>query len=384
MFADAVRRGLSHPHTASFVKRAVTIQGEGEHEKIDISGWSFALLYVSFMASMVFMTLLSYMLKEVVTTLCMVETPHAAITVSPSTSEPADKGEKEGLLEAGPTITLVHQKPITSSIRATIKHVVANAGTFARFRGLRVHAIYSLAFVLAASFFEAALPRVPGQAILVSALSGAVLANLHAVWTHRVVSMPTTKSFWQRLPSKSNWKTLALPAAIAASMPYVSVYLTIGVGALLGLHREDPEQLAGYSAGQLTCLAMRIFAVAIFAVLCSLFLCLPAMVTLVRIEASILPEDEDTIVPFDRTFDGKAVSQMHGGSGKVGFLDAWRSFNWEARRRLIKLFVKASLIMVGVFFFVAHVLAFEVFAIFGPQLGQLLSQIDREGMPEIN
>jgi hypothetical protein len=59
MFADAVRRGLSHPHTASFVKRAVTIQGEGEHEKIEILGWSFALLYVSFMASMVFMTLVS-------------------------------------------------------------------------------------------------------------------------------------------------------------------------------------------------------------------------------------------------------------------------------------------------------------------------------------
>jgi hypothetical protein len=384
MFVDAVRRGLSHPQTASFVKRAVTIQGEGEHEKIEVSTWAFALLCVSFMASMVFMTMLSYMLKEVVTTLCMVETPHAAITVSPSTSEPGDKDEKEGLLETGPTITLVHQKPITSSIRATVKHVVANAGTFARFRGFRVHAIYSLAFLLAAEFFDAALPGVPGQAILVSALSGAVLANLHAVWTHRIVSMPTTKSFWQRLPSKSNWTTLALPAAISASMPYLSVYLTIGVGALLGLHREDPEQFVRYSAGQLACLAMRVVGVAIFAIFCSLFLCLPAIVTLVRIEASILPEDEDTIVPFDRPFDGKAVSQMHGGSGKVGFLDAWRSFNWEARRRLIKLFVKVSLIMVGAFFFVAHILAFEVFAVFGPQLGQLLSQLDREGIPEIN
>ena len=324
------------------------------------------------------------MLKEVVTTLCMVETPHAAITVSPSTSEPADKGEKEGLLEAGPTITLVYQKPITSSIRATITHVVANAGTFARFRGFRVHAMYSLAFLLAAEFFEAALPRVPGQAILVSALSGAVLANFHAVWTHRVVSMPTTKSFWQRLPSQSNWKTLALPAAISASMPYVSVYLTIGVGALLGLHRENPEQFHRYSSGQLACLAMRVVGVAIFGLFCSLFLCLPAIVTLVRIEASILPEDEDTIVPFDRTFDGKAVSQMHGGSGKVGFLDAWRSFNWEARRRLIKLFVKVSLIMLGAFFFVAHILAFEVFAIFGSQLGQLLAQLNREDFLDIN
>jgi uncharacterized membrane protein (Fun14 family) len=324
------------------------------------------------------------MLKEVVTTLCMVETPHAAITVSPSASESADKDEKEGLLEAGPTITLVHQKPITSSIRATVNHVVANAGFFGRFRGFRLHAVYSFAFVLAAEFFGAALPRVPGHPILVSALSGAVLANLHAVWTHKVVSMPNTKSFWQRLPAKGNWTTLALPAAISASMPYFSVYLTIGFGALLGLHEVDAEKFASYSAGQLACLAMRVVGVAIFALFCSLFLCLPAIVTLTRIEASILPEDDDTMVPFDRSFDGKVVSQMHGGSGKVGFLDAWRSFNWEARRRLIKLFIKVSLILVGAFFFVAHILAFEVFAFMGDDLGRMMSHMSHEGVLEIN
>lgn len=62
MLVDAVRRGLSHPHTTSFVKRA--IQGEGNHEDIKISGWAFALLYVSFMASMVFMTMVSTLSPE--------------------------------------------------------------------------------------------------------------------------------------------------------------------------------------------------------------------------------------------------------------------------------------------------------------------------------
>jgi hypothetical protein len=115
--------------------------------------------------------------------------------------------------------------------------------------------------------------------------------------------------------------------------------------------------------------------VALFGIICTLFLCLPAMVTLVRIEASILPEDEDTIVPFDRTFGGKVVSQMHGGSGKIGFLDAWRSFNWEARRRLIKLFVKTAFILVGLMFVVVHVLVAEVFVVMGPQMGKLLAQL---------
>jgi hypothetical protein len=313
------------------------------------------------------------MLSEVITTLCMVESPVAAITVSPSTHEPAAKEEKEHLLETGPTITLVNQKPITASIRGTIKHVVAHAGRFARFRGYRIYAVHSLLVALCTTFLSAALPQVPGQTIFVAALSGAAVANVHAAWTHKVVSMPSDKSFCQRLPAKGSWKVLAAPAALAAAMPYISLYLSCGVAMLMGLHKLDQEDLTQYTGMQIACVALRMLLVVVFGITCTLFLCLPAMVTLVRIEASILPEDEDTIVPFDRTFGGKVVSQMHGGSGKVGFLDAWRSFNWEARRRLIKLFVKTFFILAGLMLVVVHVLVAEVFVVMGPQLGKLLS-----------
>jgi hypothetical protein len=346
------------------------------------------LLGVSFYAAVIAMSLLSYMLKEVVATLCMVEIPHAAITISPS-DEPATKDEKEGLLETGPTITLVRQKPITSSIRGTIKHVVANAGRFARFRGFKIHALYSLVFALAVHFFTAFFfslfpAGLPGQAILVSGLAGATVANVHAAWTHKVVSMPSDATFWQRVPSRSHWKTLAPAAAVSTAMPYVSLYLTGGVAILLGLHKLDQDNLEQYTKGQWMCLAVRAFATALFAIFATLFLCLPAVVTQVRIESSILPEDQDTIVPFDRTFGGKVVSQMLGGSGRIGFLDAWRSFNWEARRRLLKLYVKIGAIMMFAVFVIGHVLAFEVFAVMGPQLGEFLAKARHEGFVQQN
>jgi hypothetical protein len=322
------------------------------------------------------------MLNEVITTLCMVESPVAAITVSPSTHEPADKEEKEGLLETGPTITLVNQKPITSSIRGTIKHLVARAGRFARFRGFKIHLLHSILFGLCSTFFSAALPPVPGQAILVAALSGAAVANVHAAWTHKVVSMPNDKKFLARIPSKADWKVLALPAAIHAAMPYISLYLMCGVAMLMGLFNLGHDNVAEYTGAQMACLAVRMLVVFIFAIICTLFLCLPAMVTLVRIEASLLPEDEDTIVPFDRTFGGKVVSQMFGGTGKIGFLDAWRSFNWEARRRLIKLFAKVFFILMGLIFIVVHVLIAEAFLVMGPAMGKLLSQARAEGWPQ--
>jgi hypothetical protein len=321
------------------------------------------------------------MLHEVITTLCMVESPMAAITVSPSATTPSDKedsDEKETLLETGPTITLVSQKPITSSIRGTIRHLVANAGRFARFRGYRIHILHTLLAGIVTTFFSGALAGVPGQAVIGAGITGAALANIHAAWTHKVVGMPTEKSLWQRIPSKSHWKTLALPAAIASVMPYISIYLTCGVAMLLHLHKVETENIQ--SCAQWMGLVARFLAIFVFAITCTLFLCLPAMVTLIRIEASILPEDEDTIVPFDRTFGGKVVSQMMGGSGVVGFLDAWRSFNWEARRRLIKLFAKTFFIMMGVILVLVHVLVFEVFAIMGPAVGKFMAQMKHDGI----
>ncbi|KAF2036530.1 hypothetical protein EK21DRAFT_52132 [Setomelanomma holmii] len=374
MFTDLARRGLSHPNAVAYVKRAIAGQNETP-EGVEIPVWGGVLLYVTFMVGIVGVSLLSYMLNEVITTLCMVESPIAAITVSPSTHEPADKAEKETLLETGPTITLVSQKPITSSIRGTIKHLIAHAGRWARFRGYKIHVLHSILFSLVSTFFSAALPHIPGQIIFVAGLSGAAVANIHATWTHKVVSMSTDKSFCARLVPKSQWKTLALPAAIDAAMPYISLYLTCGVAMLMGLHKLDQENIAAYSSAQIACLAVRMLVTFVFMIACTLFLCLPAIVTLVRIEASILPEDQDTIVPFDRTFGGKIVSQMHGGSGKVGFLDAWRSFNWEARRRLIKLFVKVFFILFALVFVIMHVLIGEAMLVFGADgLGKALRQ----------
>jgi hypothetical protein len=373
VLVELARRAMSHPQTTTFVKRAMNGDGLGRNpnDPNDVPIWGVVLVYTTIFAAFVGISLISYMLNEVVVTLCMVESPTAAITLSetPSTTAASDKedaDEKETLLETGPTVTLVNQKPITSSIRATVRHLVAHAGRFARFRGYKIHVLYSLLSGITATFFSGALPNMPGQAILGAALTGALLANLHAAWTHKVVGMPTQTSLLAHIPAKAHWKTLAVPAALKAVMPFISLYLTAGVAMLFSLHTVEPH--SPMTCAQTIGLIARVLAVVVFAVSCTLFLCLPAMVTLARIEASLLPEDRDTIVPFDRTFGGKVVSKMMGGTGVVGFLDAWRSFNWEARRRLIKLMAKNFFIVVGMFVVVLHVVVLEAFVIMGPAM----------------
>jgi hypothetical protein len=63
---------------------------------------------------------------------------------------------------------------------------------------------------------------------------------------------------------------------------------------------------------------------------------MPAEVIFIRVAASMLPSDDEVIIPFDRSFGGRVTPEAVGGSGKIGNLDAWRSFHRDSRARFIK------------------------------------------------
>ncbi|KAF1956963.1 hypothetical protein CC80DRAFT_491828 [Byssothecium circinans] len=365
MIEHVVRRGLEH------VKRVAE-----DGPTVEMPKWGAILLATTLIGFVIFLTAIEYTLKDLIATLAMIETPSAAITVS-TPEVPASKDEKEGLLETAPTITLVHQKPITSSIRGTIRHLKAQGGCMARLRGFRIHALHAIAFSLSVNVLAAITPAFPLRMVIITALGGAICAPLHAAWTNKVVSTPSDTAFWQRIPSRSSWKVLALPAAVNAAMPYFAVFIAYASFCILGL--MGVGDVGNFNGMQWTWLIVRGILVFLISISCTLFLCLPAIVTLVRTEASMLPEEQDTIVPFDRTFDGKVVPKILGGTGAIKFLDAWRSFNWEARGRLLKHYIKAFVIVFTVVFLFAHVFAFEAFAIMGPQLGKFLAEAKQQG-----
>ncbi|SCO01702.1 uncharacterized protein FFB20_11468 [Fusarium fujikuroi] len=67
---------------------------------------------------------------------------------------------------------------------------------------------------------------------------------------------------------------------------------------------------------------------------------IPAYVVLVRVQASLLPADADTIIPFDRSFNGRIEPVVVGGLGYATVRDAWSSFSKSAWRRIVMLSVK--------------------------------------------
>jgi len=77
----------------------------------------------------------------------------------------------------------------------------------------------------------------------------------------------------------------------------------------------------------------------------NLLVCLPLEVALVRIQASLLPEDEEPIVPFDRSFGNNGPNGLRPGllaepRGPLRLRQAWKSLTWAEMRRLLKTFAK--------------------------------------------
>ncbi|OCK84094.1 hypothetical protein K432DRAFT_289670 [Lepidopterella palustris CBS 459.81] len=353
----------------------MTLQAGNGENKVEIPIWGQCLLWGTVIIFSFLHSSVEYTLEDVVATLTMVETPSAAITISPSadSEDPDAPLEKGGLLEAGPAITLVHQKPITSKIRTTLRHLTSQAGRLSHWRGLVPFVFYTISNVIVQNLLSLVVPRVvPARVIVISSLSAILLSRIHAAWTHTVISLPSSKRFWQRIPPASSWRQLWIPAAVNASAGYAAIYLSIGFVQILRLDRAQSE-LSTYSGVQWCMFALRIVSLMAIVLLGGLFVILPATVTLVRIEASLLPEEEETIIPFDRTFGGKVVPTILGGTGSIDFVEAWRTFNWEARRRLVKLYIKIFFIMLALTIIMAQIVLLEIWAIMGPAFPKMIA-----------
>lgn len=93
-----------------------------------------------------------------------------------------------------------------------------------------------------------------------------------------------------------------------------------------------------------------VFGVMILALFLQIAVQIPAYVVLIRVQASLLPADADTIVPFDRSFNGRIEPVVVGGRGYATVRDAWASFSKSAWRRIVMLEVKVIAITIASFF----------------------------------
>ncbi|CAL8581768.1 hypothetical protein XPA_007453 [Xanthoria parietina] len=306
-----------------------------------------------------------YVYGGVVATLTMIETPTAtAFKVDPAESDEADapllSNEEKKSAATEPELFYVKTKPITSKIRTTIRHLVAEAGPWARFRGLQVALAYHfihhiLLQVLTALFGGAMISQ-----SLAAVVTAVVLCRLQMLWTHVVISTPSEKKWYRRFPTIDAGKKIILPTALWALAEQATIYVPITLFMVFDLegYLQNPAAFNELSPMQQKSVMLASFAVMMSGIATAVLIVFPASVTLKRVQASLLPEENDSIVPFDRTFGGKVQPQVVGGTGVVSILDAWKTFDWAARFRLVKLYAKIFAIQVST------TILFVLFAVF--------------------
>lgn len=242
--------------------------------------------------------------------------------------------------DLGPEDGGVAPKPITSKLRTTIAHLRARAGCWSRFRGFSMYLTYSIAH----GFLFMILPLSPdsflGQFLTQTTLS-VLLANLQLAWVHIVVSKPSDKRFYQRIPGWKSWVQIAPVAAFENITISTAFFLPLLMVQWFGGWDAFVESTSS-TASPASAMG-QVWAMTVIPSILSYLVSIPVQAIFVRVAASMLPEEDEAIVPFDRSFGGRVVPAILGGSGRLSIADAWRTFDRAARGRYLKVIGKVLL-----------------------------------------
>lgn len=195
-----------------------------------------------------------------------------------------------------------------------------------------------------------------------------------------MISDPSPKPWYKRVPPWRTWKRIAPSVfllAVCTQLTFTLPLLLTGTFGSFKRLRSDPNYEPG--TGDLYISGSQAF----FAYLVFLFLfvacTIPALVTMVRVAASMLPEEDETIVEFDRSFQGRTTPEILGGQGKIGIKEAWKSFPRASRVRLLKLMAKVAGISVLAWAAFVVVMVVETRVLLGDSVGQFMRAIHGGG-----
>jgi len=303
---------------------------------------------------------INYTFGHLVPALVMVESPQALLFEHVA----LDETDADAALTktAEPELLLVKQKPITSSFRGTLKHLKSVGGFRARFRGLSMFAVYSIGLAWTTQLL-CTLPYVPRSIAGIAATM--LFANFSMAWTHIVISDPSPKPWYKRVPSPKVFKKIAGPTALFAFASQITRLIPDFMVFKFGLDPAAPEDVANMTPAEKNMVAVKAISVIVVALAMFFIVVLPAQIILTRVQASLLPDEQETIVPFDRSFGGKVVPEIVGGTGVVSIGEAWKSFDWNAHVRLLKAYAKVFIMQTGLTFLFFVTIVGELLLIVG-------------------
>ncbi|GAO16004.1 uncharacterized protein UV8b_04452 [Ustilaginoidea virens] len=321
------------------LKRGLDGGGGGGHDirGYELPPWTVLLVLANLLLLVPLMLIFEYTLKLIYPVFAMIEDENPPAYEPLSLSDPS-----AGAAERGPVTRGGGQPPrtVTSSFRAINRLLLANGGVSANFRGFFCFLAQVLLTSVLVGVFTGALG---GLFVPVATLLAALaLVQLSTAWVHVVISEPSPLPFWARLPPfrrtfDATWQAVTIFWFASHVARFIPLALALAMG--LRLPRSgfgEPMDVDALGAG----FFVKTLVLAVVTIACSVFVTVPAYVVLVRVQASLLPVDQSTIIPFDRSFQAKVEPEVVGGKGYATVMDAWTTYSKTAWRRLITLYLK--------------------------------------------
>ena len=251
------------------------------------------------------------------------------------------------------------QRPLTTSIRRTISHLLT-LDDFGKscFRGLGHMLFFVFLQIGSYILLLSAIPdktNTAAEGVLISLaakVSKLLTVGSYASIMHAIVST-TPRPFFQRFPPVKTWKYLILPTCLTIFCSMLVSFLFLFYNEYIGLAMTAMTLIRGGDGEvnfKLLVLAAYVNKPSPWIPFFSIFyyILIPSLMSLYRIQASLLPTQDETIVPFDRTFGGRAKPTGIDGRKVLGFHDALRSVTAADRQRIAILTAKTILISLGI------------------------------------
>ncbi|KZL69209.1 ubiquitin carrier protein [Colletotrichum tofieldiae] len=352
-----------HHLAGALYKRTV----EGTPSQPELPAWSIAVYIADFLVFLPLILWTTYTLHQVYPIFAIVEDEN------PPAYDPVDLADDEGISSAGPearadgpvptTKSVTDGRPttVTSSIRSINRLLKTHGGWRANFRGFSVYLAQGIATTALLGIFSAFLPDI--LASLATLPAALALVQLSTAWVHIIITPRSSQHFWQRLPPfKRTFDATARPVAAYWLAEQVATWVPIAIGWAIGMDLPNlqfgkpnstvPQPQASD--------AWKSVIVTLISIVFQVIVVIPAHVVLVRVQASLLPEEANTIIPFDRSFEGKVEPRVVGGKGYATMDDAWSGFSRAAWKRLVILYVKIFAVTFAAFFLMAAIIIPEI------------------------
>ncbi|KAK4126563.1 hypothetical protein N657DRAFT_568700 [Parathielavia appendiculata] len=328
----------------SLAKRLVEYPSQGTSQWVEdnVSAAALFIFVVDFILFVPVLVFIAYTLGFLYPTLAAVEDPlpaYDALSMNEDGAPTKDDDDRIRTAQPG--------KPITSSLRAIYRLVRSQGSWRSNLRGLGYKVVVGLLAGSTTLFLSAAPFVSPSIAQLLALLA---VAPLYTAWTHFVVTPPHAKSFFSRIPPvRKVYLATWFPTFLFWAANHAAVVLPMLLASVIGLQLPDPNQPADNQTPMTGSDAAKAICVLGVHLALTALLVTPAHVALARVQASLLPADEDTLVPFDRSFGGRVEPEIVSGKGFATFGAALKTVSVQSWVRIYLLDIKVAAVAVAAY-----------------------------------